>query len=110
MSRDRPSLERCSGPGRRRSWAPVVLPRHRYSDRRPREQYQLTDVGRDLAPTLLALEQWGIAGVGTGTKRRSSLTAAHVDHVCSTCGEIVAVDDLEITAVTAPPIVTTGVR
>lgn len=36
-----------------------VLERRRYSDRPPRDEYVLTDAGRDLYPVILALLQWG---------------------------------------------------
>jgi DNA-binding HxlR family transcriptional regulator len=36
-----------------------VLERRRYSDRPPRDEYVLTDVGRDLYPVILTLKQWG---------------------------------------------------
>jgi DNA-binding HxlR family transcriptional regulator len=36
-----------------------VLERRRYSDRPPRDEYVLTDAGRDLYPVILTLKQWG---------------------------------------------------
>lgn len=36
-----------------------VIERRRYCDRPPRDEYLLTDVGRDLIPVLGALRAWG---------------------------------------------------
>lgn len=36
-----------------------VIERRRYSDRPPRDEYLLTEAGRDLLPVLGALRQWG---------------------------------------------------
>ena len=36
-----------------------VLKRHRYSQRPPRYEYVLTDVGRDFRPVLIAMAAWG---------------------------------------------------
>ena len=36
-----------------------LLQRHRYSERPPRDEYLLTERGRDLRPVLLALMAWG---------------------------------------------------
>jgi DNA-binding HxlR family transcriptional regulator len=36
-----------------------VIERQRYCDRPPRDEYELTAVGRDLIPVLTALHEWG---------------------------------------------------
>ncbi len=36
-----------------------ILQRRRYSDRPPRDEYVLTDAGRDLYPVIISLMQWG---------------------------------------------------
>jgi DNA-binding HxlR family transcriptional regulator len=36
-----------------------VITRRRYCDRPPRDEYVLTDMGRDLFPALAALRAWG---------------------------------------------------
>jgi DNA-binding HxlR family transcriptional regulator len=36
-----------------------ILARRRYSDHPPRDEYVLTESGRDLYPVILALMQWG---------------------------------------------------
>lgn len=41
-----------------------IIERRRYCDRPPRDEYLLTDVGRDLIPVLTALRVWGERYVG----------------------------------------------
>jgi DNA-binding HxlR family transcriptional regulator len=36
-----------------------LLERHRYSDKPPRDEYRLTERGRDFRPVLLAMMAWG---------------------------------------------------
>src|SRR6476469_8339461 len=36
-----------------------VLEKRRYSERPPRDEYVLTEAGRDLYPVVMALKQWG---------------------------------------------------
>jgi DNA-binding HxlR family transcriptional regulator len=36
-----------------------VIERRRYNDHPPRDEYVLTDAGRDLSPVLAALREWG---------------------------------------------------
>jgi DNA-binding HxlR family transcriptional regulator len=36
-----------------------ILARRRYSDHPPRDEYVLTDAGRDLYPVIISLMQWG---------------------------------------------------
>jgi len=36
-----------------------VIERRRYSEHPPRDEYVLTDAGRDLSPVLTALREWG---------------------------------------------------
>ena len=36
-----------------------LIERRRYSERPPRDEYHLTESGRDIAPVLLALRGWG---------------------------------------------------
>jgi DNA-binding HxlR family transcriptional regulator len=36
-----------------------VIERRRYCDRPPRDEYELTEAGRELTPVLAALRQWG---------------------------------------------------
>jgi DNA-binding HxlR family transcriptional regulator/peroxiredoxin len=60
-----------------------VLDRRRYSDRPPRFEYHLTEMGRGLTPVLLALQDWGsryVMGDGTvsATTDAASLEARRV--------------------------------
>jgi DNA-binding HxlR family transcriptional regulator len=43
-----------------------LLRRHRYSARPPRDDYRLTEAGRDLLPVLAALGAWGRRHFGAG--------------------------------------------
>jgi DNA-binding HxlR family transcriptional regulator len=49
-----------------------VIERRRYSEHPPRDEYVLTDAGRDLSPVLTALREWGERHVtphtGAGTR------------------------------------------
>ena len=45
-----------------------VIIRHRYNERPPRDEYQLTPKGAELSPTVLALVDWSLAHI-PGTKR-----------------------------------------
>jgi DNA-binding HxlR family transcriptional regulator len=52
-----------------------LLERSRYSEHPPRDEYLLTDLGRDFRPVLWALLAWGkkhFAPDGPGTTRRST--------------------------------------
>jgi DNA-binding HxlR family transcriptional regulator len=76
-----------------------VLERVPYSTRPPRDEYRLTDKGRDLWPVLTALRQWGdryaapsgppmqIVHKGCGATTDMAL-------VCATCGEPVSARDV----------------
>jgi DNA-binding HxlR family transcriptional regulator len=74
-----------------------VLQRVRYQDHPPRDEYQLTDKGRDLWGVLTAMRQWGDRWAAPGGP---SLVLVHKDcgHVteavptCSSCGEPLAAD------------------
>ena len=48
-----------------------VVARRPYSDRPPRHQYRLTERGRELAPVLDAMANWGVAHL-PGTRRLGS--------------------------------------
>jgi DNA-binding HxlR family transcriptional regulator len=72
-----------------------VIERRRYSHHPPRDGYHLTAAGRDLAPVLAALTQWGRRHLPAGEPRPN---VPHHDHEidpvvevrCRTCGERVA--------------------
>jgi len=72
-----------------------VLERVRYSDHPPRDEYRLTDSGRDLWPVVTAMRQWGdkwaapdgppvrIVHTACGRVSRAVFT-------CSHCGEVLS--------------------
>lgn len=47
-----------------------LLEKHRYSDRPPRDEYLLTDSGRDFLPVLFAIGAWGRKHRGGGKVTR----------------------------------------
>jgi DNA-binding HxlR family transcriptional regulator len=71
-----------------------VLERHAYAPRR--EEYRLTDAGRDLAGVTMALLTWGDKWAVT----QPSMRLVHHDHAytsvtaCGTCGEAVERGDV----------------
>ena len=87
-----------------------VIDRRRYSEHPPREEYVLTDAGRDLAPVLLALKQWGDRwcrdGVQTAEFTHSCCAQLHARITCESCGEPIEFEDLTITGGTHPPTIT----
>ena len=73
-----------------------IMRRHRYSEQPEQYEYLLTDKGRDLAPALIALTEWGdrwAAPEGPPILYRHSAcgSAVHHDVTCATCGPV---DDL----------------
>jgi DNA-binding HxlR family transcriptional regulator len=46
-----------------------LLEKRRYSERPPRDEYVLTDAGRDFLPVLVMIGAWGGKHRGTGTTR-----------------------------------------
>jgi DNA-binding HxlR family transcriptional regulator len=53
-----------------------VITREQYSQRPPRYEYRLTDIGRALSPVLLTLKQWGHEHVRKGDD------PVRFDHTC----------------------------
>ena len=75
-----------------------VLVRVPYSDHPPRDDYRLTDKGRDLWPVLTAMRQWGDryaapAGQPVGLVHKACEELAEPVLVCSSCGERVSARD-----------------
>ncbi|WP_406451753.1 helix-turn-helix transcriptional regulator [Streptomyces sp. NBC_00876] len=91
-----------------------VVERRPYNERPPRYEYHLTDSGRDLAPVIRSLLEWGDRWVleerpvvivhepGGGDGRESASREEGHAHdldaawVCRTCGEEVAVNTLSV--------------
>ncbi|MGL6237002.1 MAG: winged helix-turn-helix transcriptional regulator [Segniliparus sp.] len=86
-----------------------VVSRRQYSERPPREEYLLTPAGRDLAPVLLALKQWGDRWCRDGEQTAEFTHACgallHVDCTCAACGKVVQFEELAITGGTHPPVI-----
>ena len=84
-----------------------VIERRRYSEHPPRDEYVLTDAGRDLAPVLLALKEWGDrwcrGGIQTAEFTHHCGAQLHAEITCASCGEPIAFEDLTITGGTHPP-------
>ena len=70
-----------------------ILVKRAYQERPPRFEYRLTDKGRDLYPTLLALLAWGDRwkddgqGAPLRLRHRHCGELMHAVSVCSVCGE-----------------------
>lgn len=81
-----------------------VLVRRRYHDRPPRYEYHLTDAGRDLAPVLRALQEWGDHWLPGPPPVEAAHTCGHaLDAVptCRHCGGEATPETIRLT-VTAP--------
>ena len=70
-----------------------IMRRHQYSEQPALYEYLLTDKGRDLAPTLIALTDWGdrwAAPDGPPILYRHAACGSEVSHeaVCATCGPL----------------------
>ena len=84
-----------------------VVRTRQYSERPPRQEYLLTDAGRDLMPVLLAVKEWGdrwcLDSVPTAEFTHSCGAILHPKTCCDACGEEVAFQDLTVTGGTNPP-------
>ena len=82
-----------------------IMRRERYSEQSALYEYLLTEKGRDLAPALIALTEWGdkwAAPDGPPISYRHSVCGSPVtqDIVCATCGGVH--DLVEVTALPGP--------
>jgi len=81
-----------------------VLDKIAYQERPRREEYRLTDAGRDLYPVMVTLAQWGdkyMAGDAGPPLLRVHKTCGHVTTgvlKCSECDEPLLVRDVEVKA------------
>jgi DNA-binding HxlR family transcriptional regulator len=86
-----------------------VIARRQYSEHPPRDEYVLTAAGRDLAPVLLALKQWGDRWCRDGepTALFTHACGAELRAVttCASCGEEVLFDHLAVAGGTNPPLI-----
>jgi DNA-binding HxlR family transcriptional regulator len=70
-----------------------IMRRHQYSEQPELYEYLLTDKGRDLAPALIALTEWGdrwSAPAGPPILYSHTVCGSGVSHevVCATCGRV----------------------
>lgn len=70
-----------------------IMRRHRYSEQPELFEYRLTDKGRDLAPALIALTEWGdrwAAPDGPPIRYRHRECGSEIGHavVCASCGRV----------------------
>jgi DNA-binding HxlR family transcriptional regulator len=79
-----------------------MVERRAYSQRPTRYEYVLTPMGRDFFPVILAFRAWAetwCKGEGEPlairTTHRTCGTEIGLDGLCPTCGEIVAVSDMD---------------
>jgi DNA-binding HxlR family transcriptional regulator len=82
-----------------------IMERHRYSEQPELYEYLLTEKGRDLAPALIALTQWGdrwAAPDGPPVRYSHSVCGSDISHevVCATCGRVE--DPAEVRALPGP--------
>jgi DNA-binding HxlR family transcriptional regulator len=81
-----------------------VFERKRYCDRPPRDEYRLTDKGRDLYPVIVALMTWGDRWLNE--EKNPPLQLIHVRcgnesqprMVCDCCGEAITARDMTWTS------------
>jgi DNA-binding HxlR family transcriptional regulator len=79
-----------------------VLEREQYSARPPRDEYVLTDKGRDLCDLLMVMvrfgDKWtaGDAGPPVLYRHHACGHVAEVDLRCSHCGKPMHIDDVDI--------------
>ena len=64
------------------------------------DEYRLTQAGRELAPTLIALTEWGDrwaapAGPPVVYRHAAGAHPVHVEVVCDVCGPVAQWDDIE---------------
>ncbi len=79
-----------------------VLSKSAYQERPRREEYRLTEKGRDLYPVMVTLAQWGdkyMAGDAGPPLLRVHKPCGHVTEgvlTCSECGEPIAAHDVSV--------------
>jgi DNA-binding HxlR family transcriptional regulator len=79
-----------------------MLERRRYSERPPRHEYELTAMGREFMDVLMAMVHWGDrwtageAGPPVLYRHHACGKLAHVEPVCSECGEPMRSGDVDV--------------
>lgn len=79
-----------------------VVERRRYSEKPPRDEYMLTEAGRELLPVLISLMEWGERHLSS-SRPAARLKFAHKcgadlhpETVCAACREVVRFEDLVV--------------
>lgn len=54
-----------------------LIIRHSYSEKPPRVDYELSEIGRSIIPVLLAMTEWGEQMHGVITKQKQSNSTTH---------------------------------
>jgi DNA-binding HxlR family transcriptional regulator len=79
-----------------------LLERRRYSERPPRDEYALTEMGSGFVDVLMSMVAWGDrwtageAGPPALYRHRSCGQIAHVEPHCSACGEAMHSTDVDV--------------
>jgi len=79
-----------------------MLERRKYSERPPRHEYVLTEMGQEFVDVLMAMVAWGDrwtagdAGPPILYRHRSCGQITHVEPHCAACGEILRSGDVDI--------------
>lgn len=79
-----------------------MLERRRYSERPPRDEYALTEMGSEFVDVLMALVAWGDrwtagdAGPPILYRHRTCGQITHVEPHCAACGEILRSRDVDV--------------
>jgi DNA-binding HxlR family transcriptional regulator len=88
-----------------------IVERRRYSAHPPRDEYLLTEAGRDLLPVLVALKEWGDrhcrGGEPTAVFEHRCGATLRARTVCAACGEPVRFEDLRVVGGSHPPAIHT---
>lgn len=83
-----------------------ILERRQYSDRPPRYEYQLTPMGGELRPIVLALKEWGDRQLNADAEpvvfQHTCGSEFHPRTVCEACGKPVEPGELVVKGGTHP--------
>jgi DNA-binding HxlR family transcriptional regulator len=90
-----------------------VLERRRYEERPPRDEYRLTDRGRDLLPVILTMMRWGDSWLSDGggpveLVHTGCEAVTHAVASCAVCGEELRPHELRVQPL--PPVIEDVVR
>jgi DNA-binding HxlR family transcriptional regulator len=81
-----------------------VVERHRYHERPPRDEYVLTEKGRELVDLLMVMVAWGDRWADDGAgppvlyRHHACGEVSHVELTCAHCGETMRANDVDVLA------------